>query len=388
MGILKRFNLRRLKNDFSLVTYLETGGGEAENVSWSRQHGFAKAESCDSERFVQHALPQLPRAPSLLFLKPHIPNADPHAANAKPFPATLSALVALRADCRDVIILDKSRVYFPGEYQAGECPPLARAWDQQQAMREVLSRFDGTHRTTMCAADEGYVVLTPRAANDSAQADLDIGRYLNILPHDQPKSLSLHLDIPGATSISMQRRMFDSRFATRYLVGLGIDVGGGIDSLALYTELFPLIRNVVVYDEPNGDAQYLENVPDGVFDFAYSSHCLEHVRDPLIALQNWIRVVRRGGYLVVSAPDEDLYEQGIWPSTFNADHKTTFTIHKPKSWSQVSVNVLDLVRACSHLARPISIATIDHAYRFQLVRFDQTRTPLAECAIEFVLRKL
>ncbi|MGZ3254015.1 MAG: methyltransferase domain-containing protein, partial [Burkholderiaceae bacterium] len=168
----------------------------------------------------------------------------------------------------------------------------------------------------------------------------------------------------------------------------GIDIGGGTDSLALYTELFPQIGNVFVYDEQNGDAQYLENVPDEVFDFVYSSHCLEHVRDPLIALHNWIRVVRPGGYLVVSAPDEDLYEQGVWPSTFNADHKTTFTIHKPKSWSPVSVNVLDLVRSSSHLARPMSITTIDHAYRFELQRFDQTCTPLAECSIEFVLRKL
>jgi hypothetical protein len=49
----------------------------------------------------------------------------------------------------------------------------------------------------------------------------------------------------GGTCVSMQRRMCDSRFARRYFVGRGIDVGGGEESLALYAELFPLIRDVV-----------------------------------------------------------------------------------------------------------------------------------------------
>ena len=153
-------------------------------------------------------------------------------------------------------------------------------------------------------------------------------------------------------------------------------------------ELFPLIKRVVVYDAPQGDAQKLANVDDATFDFLFSSHCLEHVRDAAEALANWIRVVRRGGHLVISVPDEDLYEQGVWPSTFNDDHKMTFTICKKSSWSPVSVNVLDLVAKFSDQVKPLSIATIDHAYRYQLPRFDQTGTLLSECAIEFILKKL
>jgi SAM-dependent methyltransferase len=138
--------------------------------------------------------------------------------------------------------------------------------------------------------------------------------------------LTIRPGIGGGTSLSMQRRAHDSRFATRYFVGHGIDVGGGHDSLALFVELFPLIRNVVIYDAPQGDAQKLANVDDESFDFLFSSHCLEHVRDPVEGLDNWIRVVRPGGHLVISVPDEDLYEQGTWPSTFNSDHKMTFTV--------------------------------------------------------------
>ena len=207
-------------------------------------------------------------------------------------------------------------------------------------------------------------------------------------PNRRNGDLDVHMGVPGATVISMQRRMHDSRFATRYFVGTGIDVGGGQDSLALYVELFPLIRNVVIYDAPQGDAQKLANVDDGAFDFLFSSHCMEHMRNPVEALGNWIRVVKPGGHLVISIPDEDLYEQGVFPSTFNTDHKMTFTLCKKTSWSPASINVFELLAYYCDKVKPLSVTTIDHAYRYNLPRFDQTRTPMSECAIEFVLKKL
>lgn len=207
-------------------------------------------------------------------------------------------------------------------------------------------------------------------------------------PEDRSANLLVRHGVSGATVISMQRRVMDSRFARRYFVGNGIDVGGGADPLALYVELFPLMRNVINYDYPQGDAQKLANVDDASFDFLFSSHCLEHLRDPFEALSNWIRVVKPGGHLVIDVPDEDLYEQGVWPSTFNPDHKLTYTICKKSSWSPVSINVVALIANFCHLVKPLSIATIDHAYRYNLPRFDQTGTPLTECAIEFILRKL
>jgi SAM-dependent methyltransferase len=211
-----------------------------------------------------------------------------------------------------------------------------------------------------------------------------------IRPQDaDQQQLVLRGNVFGVTSISMSRRAHDARFATRYFRGDGIDVGGGIDSLALCRELFPLIRHMFTYEQEHGDAQLLANVADGSFDFLYSSHCLEHLRDPVEALRNWLRAVKPGGHLVVDVPDEDLYEQGNWPSKFNSDHKMTFTLSKRTSWSPVSVNVLDLVREVSDQAAPLSIAVMDHCYRYQLHGrgFDQTRTPMAESAIEIVLRK-
>ena len=184
---------------------------------------------------------------------------------------------------------------------------------------------------------------------------------------------------------SILRRLHDPAFHQAYFVGDGIDIGGGYDGLDNYAKLFPRIRSVKNWDLPDGDAQLMAGVRDQTFDFVHSSHCLEHMRDPIEALANWWRILKVGGHLVVMVPDEDLYEQGVWPSTFNGDHKRTFTIYKASSWSPVSVNVLDLVRRAD--ARVLVCRLLDSTYIKGLPRCDQTQAA-GECAIEFVLRKL
>lgn len=115
------------------------------------------------------------------------------------------------------------------------------------------------------------------------------------------------------TSKSILRRIFDQRFATRYLVGDGIDIGSGADSVGNYGPLFPQIRSVRPWDVPDGDAMLMAGVADASLDFVHSSHCLEHLQDPYTALFHWIRICRPGGYVIVVVPDEDLYEQGVFP---------------------------------------------------------------------------
>lgn len=188
-------------------------------------------------------------------------------------------------------------------------------------------------------------------------------------------------------SKSIQRRLGDSNFLRRYFVGKGIDVGGKPDPLCLYKEFFPLMEEVKTWDWEDGDAQFLKGVADGALNFVHSSHCLEHLVDPVEGMRNWLRVVRDGGYLVITVPEEDLYEQGIFPSTFNRDHKWTFTIFKAKSWSDRSINLLDMVRELGPAAEVVKIEQLAANYRFDLPRFDQTLTPIAECGIELVIRK-
>jgi SAM-dependent methyltransferase len=333
MGTLRRFNLPRMKSETGTVYFF--------------------AARPDGER--------------------------PHGAHASEELAALLPTVGRD----DFLIIDEARLYFEGQFQSGECPPGARRWSESEALLQQLQRLEQTHERLLLPQDEGYVVLAPRHHADATA-------WTNILSHDASPSIPVLLGVPGVTAISVQRRLADSRFSNRYFVGFGIDVGGGQDSLKLYAELFPRIRNVFVYDQVHGDAQELANVPDQSFDFLYSSHCLEHLRDPHRALANWVRVVRPGGHLVVSVPDEDLYEQKHWPSRFNSDHKLTFTICKAHSWSPVSFNAIDLVRPLVDRVQVLSIQLIDHGYRYAFLghSVDQTRTPLAEAAIEFVLRKM
>lgn len=196
------------------------------------------------------------------------------------------------------------------------------------------------------------------------------------------------------SSKSLFHKLKDSRYATRYLVGEGIDIGAGNDSMAQYAEFFPLMKSCRGWDIPDGDAQLMASVADETFDFVHSSHCLEHMRDPHEAFHNWLRILKPGGYMVCLVPDEDLYEQGIFPSTFNDDHKHTFTIFKKESWSDRSINLFDLISASRHDVEVLKIELLDATYRYRMdkltggARVDQTLTPIGESAIEFVLMKV
>lgn len=188
-------------------------------------------------------------------------------------------------------------------------------------------------------------------------------------------------------SKAIPRRLANPNFARRYFVGDGIDIGGAPDPLALYSGLFPLIRSVRTWDIDDGDAVHMEGVADGTYDFVHSSHCLEHLSEPAAALRQWLRILRPGGTMVVLVPDEDLYEQGVFPSTFNVAHLWTFSVWKATSWSDRSLNILDLLRDLGPTARPERIDLLDATYRYDLPRLDQTRTPVGECAIEFIVRR-
>lgn len=188
-------------------------------------------------------------------------------------------------------------------------------------------------------------------------------------------------------SKSIVRRMADPNFARRWFVGEGLDIGGKPDPLSLYVPFFPNLTAVRVWDWEDGDAQFLAGVAPDSLDFVHSSHCLEHLVDPRQGLAAWFEAIKPGGFLIVTVPDEDLYEQGVWPSTHNRDHKWTFTMLKARSWSERSINVLELLSALGPAADVEKVALLNSTFRYDLPRFDQTLTPIGECGIEFVVRK-
>ena len=188
-------------------------------------------------------------------------------------------------------------------------------------------------------------------------------------------------------SKSIARRMSNPNFINKYFVGKGVDIGGLPDPLSIYQDMFCRMGPVKTWDWEDGDAQFMEGVDDGTYDFVHSSHCLEHLVDPTEGLKSWMRILAPGGHAVITVPDEDLYEQGVFPSTFNRDHKHTFTILKRESWSAKSINILDLIAQLGPHAELVRLEQLSSNYRFDLPRYDQSLTPVSECGIEFVIRK-
>lgn len=187
---------------------------------------------------------------------------------------------------------------------------------------------------------------------------------------------------------AIMRRNYDRRFATTYFVGNGIDVGCGGQPISLYAEFFPQMTGLRAWDLPDGDGALLEGVEDETFDFVHSSHSLEHMSDPWVAMKNWIRVLKKGGHMILLLPDEDMFEQGQWPSAYaGKDHITAWTIKKKSSWCIASINVVDFFGEFADTMEILKIEKLDATYLYTVDKVDQTRTPIGECAIEVILRK-
>jgi len=161
-------------------------------------------------------------------------------------------------------------------------------------------------------------------------------------------------------------------FLKKYFSGKIIDIGPGEDLVCDGAEKF---------DQDDGDANHITRYRNmNTYDTVHSSHCLEHMYEPEKALLEWWKIIKPGGYLVLVVPDEDLYEQGYWPSHFNRDHKATFTISNKKSWSPVSFNILELVSSLPN-SEIISAEIQDKYYKYNL----QTKLPLSQIVKKYPL---
>lgn len=161
------------------------------------------------------------------------------------------------------------------------------------------------------------------------------------------------------------------------LVGKGLDIGCGST---------PITLDCDKWDREQGDAQHLVDVGEEVYDWIFSSHLLEHVRNPTAAVAKWWKALKIGGYMILLVPDEDLYEQRVWPSRFNGEHRSTFTSSKENSWSPVSVNIVDILHALpGH--KLISLTIEDTGYDYTVTDIDQTTSTGAEASIQVIIAK-
>jgi SAM-dependent methyltransferase len=54
------------------------------------------------------------------------------------------------------------------------------------------------------------------------------------------------------------------------------------------------------------DATNILDVQNECYDFVFSSHSLEHIANPLKAINEWLRIIKNGGYIIIVVPEKSL----------------------------------------------------------------------------------
>lgn len=99
-----------------------------------------------------------------------------------------------------------------------------------------------------------------------------------------------------------------------------IDIGVG--RLETWDGADPVSTECDTWDKDNGNAELMEGVENDIYDTVYNSHLLEHLNEPVLAIHNWMRILKTGGHLIIAVPHRDLYERKTHlPSRWNGDHK-------------------------------------------------------------------
>ena len=63
---------------------------------------------------------------------------------------------------------------------------------------------------------------------------------------------------------------------------------------------YPNKQGKVIID----DAVNITHVQNECYDFCFSSHTLEHIANPLKAINEWLRIIKNGGYIIIVVPEK------------------------------------------------------------------------------------
>ena len=138
------------------------------------------------------------------------------------------------------------------------------------------------------------------------------------------------------------KKISSTKYYTKYFVDKkGLEIGGPSKIFNIEIPIYKIIKeldgcnystktiwegqinegnNYTFYENKNGhqyiyEASNLINIPNEKYDFIIASHCLEHCANPLKTVEEWLRVLKKGGILLLILPHPE--------STF--DHKRKIT---------------------------------------------------------------
>jgi SAM-dependent methyltransferase len=179
---------------------------------------------------------------------------------------------------------------------------------------------------------DGFVHLVIETPDATAPADLGVNRdprrlalmFRNIFVYPGRKFTFEHGRTVGGESSKSYDNKIVSGFWNKYIGGPNVlDIG-----FRGYTAgVEPIVAGAigVDLDYPGYDGKRLP-FPDESQDAVYSSHCLEHMADPLNAFREWWRVLKYGGHFIVVVPHTFLYERRFRPpSRWSHEHLRFYT---------------------------------------------------------------
>ena len=97
--------------------------------------------------------------------------------------------------------------------------------------------------------------------------------------------------------------------AQQFCKGKGLDVGAGKWPLPGATPIDTVFGNNAT------------GLPEGKFDYIFSSHCLEHLANPVAAIEHWKTRLRPGGVLFLYLPHPEMV---YWRPQFCRKHLHLF----------------------------------------------------------------
>lgn len=147
--------------------------------------------------------------------------------------------------------------------------------------------------------------------------------------------------------------------------GRMLDVGCGADKLPFDT--------CIGFDQQDGDANHLSQYFEPAsFDVLHGSHVAEHLHDAKASLRDWMTLLKPGGHLIITVPDVGAYENFIYPSRYNPDHKASFSMIYRGSPFPNHYHIPTLMESFNDVAETLLSRYVEVNYNWRRREVDQT----------------